>query len=64
MLAMVSAQPWPVSPRPCRKMTVAECLVLGLTTTGCGILRVSGAAADLDPLLPIQFSKTSCSLKL
>ena len=32
--AKVDAQPWPVSPNPCKKINVAVCLPLGETTTG------------------------------
>ena len=51
MLAMVLAHPWPVSPRPWRKMMVAVCLPLGATTTGSDILlrRVSALTPRLSP---------------
>ena len=51
MLAMVLAQPCPVSPRPWRKMMVAVCLPLGATTTGSDILlrRVSALTPRLSP---------------
>ena len=47
MPAMVEAQPWPVSPSPWRKMTVAVCLPLGATTTGSGMVS-SRAAAEAE----------------
>jgi len=30
----MDAQPWPVSPRPCRNIMEAVCLILGFSTTG------------------------------
>ena len=56
MLAMVLAQPCPVSPRPWRKMRLAVCFPAGATTTGSGMLaRETGdTGADLELFPPMH----------
>lgn len=50
LCARVEAQPCPVSPRPCKKMSVAVCLPLALITTRSDM-------ADLEARSPIKASR-------